>query len=557
MRMETHINTLPNETLIHILSFVNEYELFFSALVCRKWRDCAEYLRTRNGKSRWLTSVNQIAVSIKRIIFYKQISQPQDYQFDYLIGDILINQNTPDLFMKAKNEAKLIINNKHFITICCKYNNIGQLMMIHSRGYLINNDDINTAITHKNYNIMFWAIHNNYQLDFDNIIHIIRNNDIDVLRKLHEINVLNDENFDDDDISLILTELHDLKYYHILQWMHQIGFVAICSADLCYAVEANDIDMCRWVLSNNIDIDEDEIISITESAIKTGNMEIILFLHERNLIDNNDSEAYYIAVKNNSYDIIQWLISIGCPIPHYALSIACNNCDVNMLNYLISKGFDMFHNEFSIRDALHGGKLENIKWLHTHGYRWDDNTIMDASVSGNVELVKWLKECGCKMNGMIHISIIQRGYIDMIKYLFENGCTLPDDICIEACKYNRIDILKWYYMKTNTFDENACLIACSTRNYNIMKWAYSVGIKLNYRMYNLAISNGDIDILDWLHVNECPINQDEAFTSAGTNVHIITWLVNKGYNTRINMTRRFIQTNDNRGIELMRSYGFR
>ncbi len=574
--MSTHINILPNETLIHIFSHINEYELIFIACVCKKWYDCALYLRNKKLLPRWFTPIGQITQSIGHLSFYKEMSFQHDYQFDSHIMNQIVKKNDFTMFNWAIDN-KMNISIDHIIKMYIQNDKFDIIkLLFHILNKNITNDHILHAIKWEKYDIMFWLIEhgvlNHCSLEEAHFTQIIINGNIDILKKLNKMNIFNRTNYE---CNTVCDSAIKFDKYNILKWCHSIN-MRISPSCVIKAIEKNNFEIFKFLYENINDNTFYDFHEIGIEACGTGNMEMLEYLHKNGMTFDN-SCYYQIYNVENWLEIVEWLKTIECYPDIENLSHAIQwSSNIAYLEYLeLNYGLSVLDPDFKIRYAFGWFKLEAMTWMYEKGFVFNDDFINCCLDSENINLLKWLIDRGCKVNNEFLALAMKRNSFDVIKILLEeHKCDInPDYISVMLrsnkntikhssvfYKYTQIklnelrrNIIKIIYNKINILPNDICFCAVINNDFELLKWAHSLGYGVGPEIFNRVIEENNILILEWLYDNKCPVNENEAFKYASKNIQIIFWLVEKGYKTDTDMTRGF--HNDDIGIKLIKQIG--
>ncbi len=129
-------------------------------------------------------------------------------------------------------------------------------------------------------------------------------------------------------------------------------------------------------------------------------------------------------------------------------------------------------------------KKNSDKYLHT---LWPAFVYFnEAACKGFINILKWLKNERWLCNDVIR-SIIEQNQLESLKYLYELG-----DIDNQTSTY--LDIKK--------------------HNFETIKWLHNINFKWIQSIYNIAIKNNCVEILQFLIINKRPQDNVNLFTLA-------------------------------------------
>ena len=72
----------------------------------------------------------------------------------------------------------------------------------------------------------------------------------------------------------------------------------------------------------------------------------------------------------------------------------------------------MFAAEMCHRAAIHG-RFKMLKFMHTHGWSWDERTTYTAAVKGHLDCLKYAVEHGCP----VHENILEVATGECLEFL--------------------------------------------------------------------------------------------------------------------------------------------
>ena len=148
--------------------------------------------------------------------------------------------------------------------------------------------------------------------------------------------------------------------------------------------------------------------------------------------------------------------------------------------------------------------------MHENGCPWDDITVAEVAKSGNLEMLKWLNECGCVFNSEILLDAVMGGNLDMIEFLYHKGFNMSPIIYFNAVHSGNLKVVKW--IKKHGFklvnDNIVCFSTSYRRYYDILKWLVKNNLPHDAIVVENIFNNGDFEMLDWIFENKFIINED-------------------------------------------------
>ena len=109
--------------------------------------------------------------------------------------------------------------------------------------------------------------------------------------------------------------------------------------------------------------------------------------------------------------------------------------------------------EYIMDDAVDGGNLNLIKYLHDNGCDWDEKTCTYAAFNNNLDILKYLHENECPWNEKACLAACHNDHVDILKYLHENGCPRDSHACHIACHNGHLEIFKYLHENGCSLDE--------------------------------------------------------------------------------------------------------
>lgn len=176
---------------------------------------------------------------------------------------------------------------------------------------------------------------------------------------------------------------------------------------------------------------------------------------------------------------------------------------------------------------MKGGHLQCLKQLYNDGYVIDKLAADHAAANGNIECAEYIAEkCTYVQEEWRHFSIASyselRYFISIITKLRQN-LSPPEltkfiksnshHVCRDAIKKNKPDILEYFIILCRSMDiniGNCCVyIACKCGNLECLKILTKYNYKSEQRLYEACISNGRLDMIEYLLNNDHVINEKD------------------------------------------------
>ncbi|ORX75944.1 ankyrin [Anaeromyces robustus] len=333
------------------------------------------------------------------------------------------NEKVIELLLKYDNKAKVFKRKGGYelLLTACKFNKSSIIKRLIECGVNIN------EIDSEGVNSLMIAS----QVGNLNIIKILIENNIRI----------NERDYDNKNSLIYATEKGDLE---IVQYLveKQIN-INVCSFSngwnaLFYAIDKNYKDIAVYLIDNDID------------------------MYGNNLKNSNSKDILAFLYEHKNIDLIKYMTEKGVKLDgkynngDTLLMTACNNNDIEMVNFLIENGADI--NAVNLQLLVEKGI--NIHLKNTRGY----TAFLYASKTSN---------------------------LDMVKYLISKGGNIKDK---------------------NNLGYNALIEVCGHNKFEIVKYLIEYGIDINEQANDggnaltLGIGRADIEIIKYLVKNGIDIN---------------------------------------------------
>jgi len=149
-------------------------------------------------------------------------------------------------------------------------------------------------------------------------------------------------------------------------------------------------------------------------------------------------------------------------------------------------------------NAVVGGQLQTLKWLHQRGYTFDKDIHYTAAFSNKIKIARWLdqangipRECGvysCRSSAMRSLP--------MLKWLRQAWCGECAEACGEKCIFKR-ELTPW--------DTSVCRAAAIHGNLCTLKWLRAQDPPCPWDVSTFRLADRDAPgMMEWLKANGCP-----------------------------------------------------
>ena len=116
--------------------------------------------------------------------------------------------------------------------------------------------------------------------------------------------------------------------------------------------------------------------------------------------------------------------------------------------------------------------------------------------------------------------------MEILQWALDNGCRWGDT-CAEAASGGHLDILQWLHDNEFPLNKKVCSRAALSGHLEIIKWAYNNDCSWSTDVCSNAAFSGHLEIIKWARDNGCPLWPEEACykAAAGGHLHVLQWLI--------------------------------
>jgi hypothetical protein len=311
----------------------------------------------------------------------------------------------------------------------------------------------------------------------------------------------------------------------------------------------------------------------TRLAAQSGDLELLKYLHEEKKIPlHPDPEFTVTLAEKGSTELLRWAIDQGCIVNEFTCATAAGAGKIGMLKFLRKKircpwdskttvaaaenrrwdtlrwavkhGCPWSKNAASaILTKNHEEVFSVLKWAEDRGLEWDDGTFYLAVKHGNVEMLKFLIEKKCPVMRNPVTQAVIWAPIEVLMYLDELGIEFSGvEICGPAFfDYDRpkdclladwrvFEILEYALTRGCTWHPKAMSSAATAGNLEFLKFAVDHGAEISNEVIKQALIRGNLEIVQWVHVDlKFPIQAEESQIAAeNENWTCLKWLLAHG-----------------------------
>ena len=101
--------------------------------------------------------------------------------------------------------------------------------------------------------------------------------------------------------------------------------------------------------------------------------------------------------------------------------------------------------------------------------------------------------------------------------------------CSMAAKQGDLEMLQWLHRNGCPWNEETCMCAAEKGHLEILQWARMNGCPWNERTCSLAARNGHLGVLQWAHINGCSWNENTCASAARNGqMEVLQWAQTNG-----------------------------
>lgn len=197
----------------------------------------------------------------------------------------------------------------------------------------------------------------------------------------------------------------------------------------------NQLKTLKWLEINHYPLHD----QIMEHAARNGNMEMLIWAHER-LTSRNERPAIE-AAKRDDFNMLKWLMRKNYLIDNDVIFHAVDNGNMDMIRYVHSSS-DIRDYRLAARAAFHGD-LHVLKWLEERNYTLNADVTYYAAEYDDMEMLRWALRKKCPLDGRPAISAARKGRLPMLKWLRLNECPWSDQVLLEAIENGHVHVSEW------------------------------------------------------------------------------------------------------------------
>jgi hypothetical protein len=323
------------------------------------------------------------------------------------------------------------------LEICLNKNNNEMFKYFYNRTQILYKDLMLLASINGNLEIIKFLLLNNIEMTHDSVKNAVLFDHLDVVKYLKELN-------------------YNIEDYII------------------YSIRSGNVDLAKYFFNSYSIKPTNHIIDLVPHLSRYGFCNMIKFLFENNLYDQNKLQDY-ITNSCLSGNLELFLFYYNMQV---AVSRECFLC------------------------ACKGGNLNIVRFLHREGY--DVSCDINTRIKNNLQLLIYLNIHSNILddpNEYLLFACLKNYNLKILKYIIKNGGQLNHD-CISALILNsNLSAIK-YFVETYEieFTEYEFLLSIEVEDYEIMKYIYSFNnITLDFINNECLNTCTSISILQFLY----------------------------------------------------------
>lgn len=264
--------------------------------------------------------------------------------------------------------------------------------------------------------------------------------------------------------------------------------------------------------------------SVTKCAARYNQTDTLARLHALGFQLTGDE--YTHAAKNNSAEMMEWLIQNNAPIKPESMCHHARHGNLPMMQRIVDNGLQVDYHVIleSLILAIRHGHLNVAQWLPAAGgdmysAKMERDVLAEAMTEavthGQLGAAQWLREIGGALSGDLCALAAEHGHLRMLAWMLENGAPLKPSVIVKAIQHGHAAIAEYLlglgaeyvndlraatrYADLECRDSQACTSAAWHGNLHILQMLISRGFAVNVEFaLRSAEAKGHHDIVEFL-----------------------------------------------------------
>lgn len=214
-------------------------------------------------------------------------------------------------------------------------------------------------------------------------------------------------------------------------------------------------------------------------------------------------------------------------------SIAIRSRKAYAVQWCISQGYKILPAWY--RQLAKCGSVELIKYaIQELNFFPEEYTSIFAIESRSLTLVQWLVENGYPISDHATNYAVTLPDLNIFHYLVSKGFAVKDTVTTFVCSVsldNKIQRLEYLINTYNIQLHSTCINeAARCKDICVIKYLMDKGIPLTRRVFKVAITTGDKQLIEWLIEHKCPTDGNNNILTPAYkgNIEFIKYLYSQG-----------------------------
>jgi len=223
-------------------------------------------------------------------------------------------------------------------------------------------------------------------------------------------------------------------------------------------------------------------ITYTEEIVSEGNLELIkkIYLHTIDIDYLNRRMILSLAVKNNDYEVAEFLIKQGSKIDIISCNYACYNGSVKMIELLINGSAVI--ESVNLYYAAFNGKLDLLKYIHNKKIKFDASVLNYFIKGGHLNI-----------NNIQSLENVVESFQD---YILDYACT-EQSVELETIEY--------LYQKNAKLSRHIMNNIASTGSLKVFRFFMDKGVPIDQHIMGNLATRGQFSLIQSMYNKVVPV----------------------------------------------------